>query len=394
MFKMLFYLFMLPLYIMYYVFKYMIIFVIVICNTLLKYFRASKKLSKPVSYVENNYKEETVPSTIDFAEISTSNIKKEENQNNHYNKLVRYNHEEKKHNDINLITYKENINVPCECEKIYQMPNIIINSFEEEYSFKLTNEILINTPPEFLKVLIIDTRKLNFLNFENVSYLLTPIVNDIDKVLICLKRIIAEVESRYEFLLIHGSKSIEQYNHKEGKQFLSNIIIVINDLYDVIIDNEIKELFMNIILKGKKVGITVLAFTSVEKKYLKLELVKNLVLLTSQKEFEKKKEEILWKVSNIYLINTKPDYLLNDFEELKVISPIAMEDDEEPLYNDIVEFVATHGKASASLLQRRFRLGYNRAARCIDLLEERGIIGPANGLRPREVLVKFENDDE
>ena len=70
------------------------------------------------------------------------------------------------------------------------------------------------------------------------------------------------------------------------------------------------------------------------------------------------------------------------------------DDYEEPLYNEIVEFVVTQGKASASLLQRRFRLGYNRAARCIDLLEERGIIGPNNGSKPREVLVKVENKDD
>ena len=70
------------------------------------------------------------------------------------------------------------------------------------------------------------------------------------------------------------------------------------------------------------------------------------------------------------------------------------DDYEEPLYNEIVDFVVTQGKASASLLQRRFRLGYNRAARCIDLLEERGIVGPPNGSKPREVLVKIENKEE
>ena len=67
---------------------------------------------------------------------------------------------------------------------------------------------------------------------------------------------------------------------------------------------------------------------------------------------------------------------------------------DDPLYDDIVEFVVTTGKASASLLQRRFKLGYNRAARVIDLLEERGIIGPMNGSKPREVLVKLNNDDD
>lgn len=67
------------------------------------------------------------------------------------------------------------------------------------------------------------------------------------------------------------------------------------------------------------------------------------------------------------------------------------EEYDDPLYNEIVDFVVNSGKASASLLQRRFRLGYNRAARCIDLLEERGIVGPANGSKPREVLIKNEN---
>ena len=66
----------------------------------------------------------------------------------------------------------------------------------------------------------------------------------------------------------------------------------------------------------------------------------------------------------------------------------------ESKYDEIVEFVITTGKASASLLQRRFKLGYNRAARIIDLLEERGIIGPQNGSKPREVLVKLESHND
>ena len=67
---------------------------------------------------------------------------------------------------------------------------------------------------------------------------------------------------------------------------------------------------------------------------------------------------------------------------------------DDPLYNEVVDFVIKSGKTSASLLQRKYRLGYNRAARMIDLLEERGIVGPPNGSKPREVLVKYENNDE
>ena len=68
-----------------------------------------------------------------------------------------------------------------------------------------------------------------------------------------------------------------------------------------------------------------------------------------------------------------------------------VEEYDDPLYDQIVEFAISTGKISASLIQRRFRLGYNRAARVVDLLEERGIIGPANGSKPRDVLVKLDN---
>lgn len=86
--------------------------------------------------------------------------------------------------------------------------------------------------------------------------------------------------------------------------------------------------------------------------------------------------------------------LTMDNEEMNSTTMVDDEEYDEPLYNEIVEFIVTQGKASASLLQRRFRLGYNRAARCIDLLEERGIIGPINGSKPREVLVKLEKEDK
>ena len=72
----------------------------------------------------------------------------------------------------------------------------------------------------------------------------------------------------------------------------------------------------------------------------------------------------------------------------------SQEEYEDPLYNEIVDYVIQAGKISASLIQRKYRLGYNRAARIIDLLEERGIIGPQNGSKPREVLIKNDNNIE
>ena len=67
---------------------------------------------------------------------------------------------------------------------------------------------------------------------------------------------------------------------------------------------------------------------------------------------------------------------------------------DDPVYNEALEFIVSTGKASASLLQRKFKIGYNRAARLIDLFEERGIIGPQQGSKPREVLYKVDNNNE
>ena len=70
----------------------------------------------------------------------------------------------------------------------------------------------------------------------------------------------------------------------------------------------------------------------------------------------------------------------------------AVSGDDDEAYNEVVEFAIQTGKISASLIQRRFRFGYNRAARMMDLLEARGIVGPQNGSKPREVLVKLEKN--
>ena len=80
--------------------------------------------------------------------------------------------------------------------------------------------------------------------------------------------------------------------------------------------------------------------------------------------------------------------------EIVITGSLKRNSEDDPLYNEIVDFAIETGKVSASLLQRRFRLGYNRAARIVDLLEERGVIGPQNGSKPREVLIKMDKQED
>ena len=100
-----------------------------------------------------------------------------------------------------------------------------------------------------------------------------------------------------------------------------------------------------------------------------------------------------------YSFDEKIEKLLNKIDKIIIEPELYKKNDvkssnkyEEPLFDEIVDFVISQGKASASLLQRRFRFGYNRAAMCVDLLEDRGIVGPQIGSRPREVLVQNRDD--
>ena len=113
-------------------------------------------------------------------------------------------------------------------------------------------------------------------------------------------------------------------------------------------------------------------------------------------------DEDLEKIVNHTIQQQKAQYderFMNLGEEANATTGVSVDDVknakeeyDDPLYNEIVEYAIMSGKISASLIQRKYRLGYNRAARIIDLLEERGIIGPQNGSKPREVLIKLEEE--
>lgn len=100
-----------------------------------------------------------------------------------------------------------------------------------------------------------------------------------------------------------------------------------------------------------------------------------------------------WIIDIILIVKKEENTGNNEMNSnIEVNNEMLYEEYDDPLYNDIVDFAMEFGKISASLIQRKYRIGYNRAARLVDLLEERGIIGPQNGSNPREVLVKSISD--
>ena len=114
-------------------------------------------------------------------------------------------------------------------------------------------------------------------------------------------------------------------------------------------------------------------------------------------------DEELQKIVDFTISQQKANYDHSITEDMSEVSSDSgkyddgyesKEEYDDPLYNDIVDFATEFGKISASLIQRKYRIGYNRAARIVDLLEERGIIGPQNGSKPREVLIKKDSNND
>ena len=310
--------------------------------------------------------------------------------------------------------------------------------------------ILMRTKPEEVQLVLVDPKKVELSMYNGVPHLKAPVVTDPKKANIVLKKIVVEMEHRYDLFEQSGTKNIAGYNayidkkNKTKDEFgqikkLPYIVVIIDELADLMLvaAKEVEESIMRITQMARAAGIHLIVATQrpstdVITGVVKANIPSRISFAVSSSIDSRTildmtgAEKLLGKGDMLFLpqgentpirvqgtfvsdeeIKAVVDYTISqqkarydesltiEAEDLKGSTTMTEKDaTEEPLYNEIVEFVITQGKASASLLQRRFRLGYNRAARAIDLLEERGIIGPSNGSKPREVLVKLENKDE
>ena len=307
--------------------------------------------------------------------------------------------------------------------------------------------IMMRTRPDEVKLVLVDPKKVELSVYNGAPHLLCPVVTEPRKASIALKKIVSEMERRYDVFNENGVKNIAGYNvmvEKKNEVLLEEqkikkmpyIVVIIDELADLMLvaAKEVEDSITRITQLARAAGIHLIVATQRPSTDVITGLIKAnipsrisfavsnsidsrtiLDMVGAEKLLGKGdmlflpmgentplriqgtyiSEEEISSVVNYTITQQKAHYdntITMDDEEEKATSMVGNHDaTEEPLYNEIVEFVVTQGKASASLLQRKFRLGYNRAARAIDLLEERGIIGPQNGSKPREVLVKLEN---
>ena len=313
--------------------------------------------------------------------------------------------------------------------------------------------ILMRTKPDEVKLVMVDPKKVELSNYNGVPHLLMPVVTDPKKASVALQKIVHEMENRYDEFSRKNVKNIEGYNEwveSENKvrpaddkiAKMPYIVVIVDELADLMLvaSKEVEDSIMRITQMARAAGIHLIIATQRPSVDVITGVVKSNIpsrisfAVSSQIDSRTildmtGAEKLLGKGDMLFLpmgegaperiqgafvsdeeIQTIIDYTVKQqiaqFDEKWTNLDAAAEqgnaghnagdssedDEDDDLYNDVVEFVITSGKASASLLQRRFKIGYNRAARLVDLLEERGIIGPQNGSKPREVLVKLNED--
>lgn len=310
--------------------------------------------------------------------------------------------------------------------------------------------ILMRYKPNEIKLVLVDPKKVELTNYNGIPHLLCPVVSDPKKASLTLQRVVVEMDNRFTLFSDNEVKNISGYNemiekenrkHPETPQAkMPYIVVIIDELADLMLvaSKEVEDSITRITQLARAAGIHLIVATQRPSTDVITGLIKNNIpsrisfAVSSQIDSrtildQPGAEKLLGKGDMLYFpmgdssptriqgcfvnddeIKRLIDYCKNqatakydeEFENVSqntssgIGNSLTGGDDDEA-YNEVVEFAIQTGKISASLIQRRFRFGYNRAARMMDLLESRGIVGPQNGSKPREVLVKLEkNDDE
>jgi S-DNA-T family DNA segregation ATPase FtsK/SpoIIIE len=313
------------------------------------------------------------------------------------------------------------------------MPHLLIaGSTGSGKSICISNIImtfLYRNPPTDLKLILIDPKRVELVAFNGIPHLLTPVITDVDKTISALKWTIAEMERRYKVLQETGKRNIEVYN-SSTKQKMPYIIVIIDELADLMAaaGREIEGSVVRLAQMARATGIHLIVATQrpsvdVITGLIKANITARIAFAVASQVDSRTildlagAEKLLGNGDMLYMASDtgKPKRIQGIFvsdDEIKKVTDFlkkagAPEYDEEilnfrptrgtmfgregtpddELFDDAVEVVVNAKKGSASLLQRRLRIGYARAARLLDLLEERGIIGPPEGAKPRDVLI-------
>ncbi len=318
--------------------------------------------------------------------------------------------------------------------------SVCINSF--------IASILMLKRPDEVKLVMVDPKKVELSNYNGIPHLLWPVVTDPRKASAALQKVVVMMEQRYDVFADKNVKNIAGYNEwvdaqnkaagQEIEKKMYYLVVIIDELADlmVVASKEVEDSIMRITQMARAAGIHLIVATQRPSTDVITGVVKanipSRISFAVASQIDSRTildmggaEKLLGKGDMLYypmgasVTERIQGNFISDEEVERLIAHVSSqefksfvptydevpethmaggegapkEEYDDPLYNDVVEFAVQTGKISASLIQRRFAVGYNRAARIVDLLEERGIVGPPNGSKPREVLFKVQNNE-
>ena len=296
----------------------------------------------------------------------------------------------------------------------------------------IITSVLYKKSPEEVRMILIDPKIVELKMYNDIPHLLTPVITDAKRAYMALQYGLSEMERRYNLLDALGARNIESYNKKAKESgmtapHLPYILIVIDEFADLMAANrkDLEQAIARLAAMSRAVGIHLILATQrpsvdVITGLIKANIPSRIAFMTASKIDSRTildtvgAEKLLGKGDMLYVSSSNPyptriqgtylsehevetvtDYVKTlgepDYldDEIFMDESEILEDngDDDPLFDEALQIVVQTGKASASYLQRRLQVGYNRAARMIETMEARGYIGPQNGSKPREVLV-------
>lgn len=331
--------------------------------------------------------------------------------------------------------------------ELNRMPHLLIAGATGSGKSVCVNSIicslLLRTKPDEVKMILIDPKKVEFTPYNDVPHLLAPVITDGDLANKGLKVVVEMMDHRYDLFGNLGVRNIQAYNEyvlnhpDEHLKPLPRLVVIIDELADLMLvaAKEVEASIQRITQLARAAGIHLVVATQrpsvdVITGVIKANIPSRIAFAVSQAVDSRTildqagAEQLLGNGDMLYLPNgetspkriqgvyikdeevnriceyvksqAKPHYD-DAFIQLKDLQNMGKEVANEcadPLYEEVKRFVITSRRASTSLIQRKFSIGYARAARLIDVLEENRIIGPANGSKPREILVQNTLEDE
>ncbi|MEG0329567.1 MAG: DNA translocase FtsK [Longicatena sp.] len=334
----------------------------------------------------------------------------------------------------------------CIYGELNKMPHLLIagatGSGKSVCVNSIISSILMRAKPDEVKLLLVDPKKVEFTPYKEIPHLLGPVITDGEEANRALKVIVSMMDNRYELFSMAGVRNIAGYNaylenhSEENLTKLPWIVVIIDELADLMLvaAKEVESSIQRITQLARAAGIHLIVATqrpsvdvitgvikanipsriafavssAVDSRTILDQMGAEKLLGYGDMLYTPVGETVATRVQGVFVSDEEVqkicDYVTKQgkpkfddaFLRLALLDGgigATSSDSSDPLYDEIKDFIIQSRKASTSLIQRKFSIGYARAARLIDTMEEKGIIGPSRGSKPREVFIKGEIDE-